>query len=111
MSSPSVDVPHTILSPPAVPQTMLSPPDVPQTLAGMSVVVTGTLETLSRERAEEAVKERGGKAPGSVSKKTDYVVIGEGPGAAKVNKANELGIPMLDEAAFLRLLETGSPGA
>ena len=85
-------------------------PDVPQTLAGMSVVVTGTLETLSRERAEEAVKERGGKAPGSVSKKTDYVVIGEGPGAAKVNKANELGIPMLDEAAFLRLLETGSPG-
>jgi DNA ligase (NAD+) len=85
-------------------------PDVPQTLAGMSVVVTGTLETLSRERAEEAVKERGGKAPGSVSKKTDYVVIGEGPGAAKVNKANELGIPLLDEAAFLRLLETGSPG-
>ena len=84
-------------------------PDVPQTLDGMSVVVTGTLETLSRERAEEAVKERGGKAPGSVSKKTDYVVIGEGPGAAKVNKANELGIPTLDEPAFLRLLETGSP--
>jgi len=84
-------------------------PDVPQTLDGMSVVVTGTLETLSRERAEEAVKERGGKAPGSVSKKTDYVVIGEGPGAAKVNKANELGVPTLDEAAFLRLLETGSP--
>jgi DNA ligase (NAD+) len=84
-------------------------PDVAQTLAGMSVVVTGTLETLSRERAEEAVKERGGKAPGSVSKKTDYVVVGEGPGAAKVNKANELGIPTLDEAAFVRLLETGSP--
>ncbi len=84
-------------------------PDVPQTLDGMSVVVTGTLETLSRERADEAVKERGGKAPGSVSKKTDYVVIGEGPGAAKVNKANELGVPTLDEAAFVRLLETGSP--
>jgi len=84
-------------------------PDVPQTLAGKSVVVTGTLETLSRERAEESVKERGGKAPGSVSKKTDYVVTGQGPGAAKLNKANELGIPVLDEAAFLRLLETGSP--
>jgi DNA ligase (NAD+) len=84
-------------------------PDVPQTLAGMSVVVTGTLESLSRERAEDAVKERGGKAPGSVSKKTDYVVVGEGPGAAKVNKAGELGIPTLDEAAFLRLLETGQP--
>jgi DNA ligase (NAD+) len=84
-------------------------PDVPQTLAGMSVVVTGTLDTLSRERAEESIKERGGKAPGSVSKKTDYVVTGEGPGAAKVNKANELGVPILDEPAFLRLLETGSP--
>ena len=44
---------------------------MPQTLAGMSVVVTGTLEALSRERAEEAIKARGGKAPGSVSKKTD----------------------------------------
>jgi DNA ligase (NAD+) len=84
-------------------------PDVPQTLAGRSIVVTGTLESLSRERAEEAVKERGGKAPGSVSKKTDYVVVGQGPGAAKVNKATELGVPVLDEAAFLRLLETGQP--
>ena len=84
-------------------------PDVPQNLAGTSIVVTGTLEALSRERAEEAIKARGGKAPGSVSKKTDYVVLGEGPGAAKVNKANELGIPVLDEAAFLRLLEAGQP--
>jgi DNA ligase (NAD+) len=84
-------------------------PDVPQNLAGMSIVVTGTLESLSRERAEEAIKARGGKAPGSVSKKTDYVVLGEGPGAAKVNKATELAIPVLDEAAFLRLLETGQP--
>jgi DNA ligase (NAD+) len=85
-------------------------PDVAQTLAGMSVVVTGTLESLSRERAEDAIKARGGKAPGSVSKKTDYVVVGEGPGAAKVNKAAELGVPVIDEAAFLRLLETGQPG-
>jgi DNA ligase (NAD+) len=84
-------------------------PDVAQTLAGMSVVVTGTLESLSRERAEDAIKARGGKAPGSVSKKTDYVVAGEAPGAAKVNKATELGVPVLDEAAFLRLLDTGHP--
>jgi DNA ligase (NAD+) len=84
-------------------------PDVPQNLAGKSIVVTGTLDTLSREKAEDAIKARGGKAPGSVSKKTDYVVLGAGPGAAKVNKASELAIPVLDEAAFLRLLETGQP--
>jgi DNA ligase (NAD+) len=84
-------------------------PDVPQNLAGKSVVVTWTLEGWSREAAEEAIKSRGGKSPGSVSKKTDYVVIGEGPGAAKLSKAQELGIPILDEAAFARLLETGSP--
>ena len=84
-----------------------SAPDVPQTLTGMSVVVTGTLEGYSREAAEEAVKSRGGKSPGSVSKKTTAVVVGEGPGAAKLTKAQELGIPVLDEAAFERLLETG----
>jgi DNA ligase (NAD+) len=84
-------------------------PDVPQHLAGKSVVVTGTLEGWSRDAAEEAITSRGGKSPGSVSKKTDYVVIGEGPGAAKLTKAQELGVPVLDEAAFERLLETGSP--
>lgn len=82
-------------------------PDQPQTLAGMSVVVTGTLEGLSREAAEEAIKARGGKSPGSVSKKTTAVVVGEGPGAAKLTKAQELGIPILDEPAFMHLLETG----
>ena len=84
-------------------------PDVPQTLAGMSVVVTGTLEGLSREAAEEAIKARGGKAPGSVSKKTSYVVVGEGPGAAKLTKAQELGVRILTEDEFVRLLETGEP--
>ena len=79
----------------------------PQTLAGMSIVVTGTLSSLSREAAEEAIKARGGKAPGSVSKKTTAVVVGEAPGAAKLGKAEELGVPVLDEDAFLRLLETG----
>jgi DNA ligase (NAD+) len=82
-------------------------PDVAQTLAGMSVVVTGTLEGLSREQAEDAVKARGGKAPGSVSKKTGYVVAGEAAGAAKLDKARELGVPVIDEEAFTRLLETG----
>ncbi|HEY7072528.1 MAG TPA: NAD-dependent DNA ligase LigA [Acidimicrobiales bacterium] len=79
----------------------------PKILAGMSVVVTGTLEGFSREEAEEAIKERGGKSPGSVSGKTTAVVVGEGPGASKVTKAEELGVPVLDEAAFLSLLETG----
>src|SRR5581483_6854165 len=82
-------------------------PDEPQTLAGMSIVVTGTLEGLSREAAEEAIKARGGKAPGSVSKMTTAVVVGEGPGAAKLTKAQELGVPILDEVSFTYLLETG----
>jgi DNA ligase (NAD+) len=79
----------------------------PKVLAGMSVVVTGTLEGFSREEAEAAIKQRGGKSPGSVSGKTTAVVVGEGPGASKVTKAEELGVPVLDEAAFRTLLETG----
>ena len=82
-------------------------PDTPQILAGLSIVVTGTLERWPRDAAEEAIKARGGKAPGSVSKKTTAVVSGESPGAAKITKAAELGIPVIDEAAFERLLETG----
>jgi DNA ligase (NAD+) len=83
--------------------------DVAQTLAGMTLVVTGTLEAMSREAAIEAVKERGGKSPGSVSKKTAYLVAGTEPGAAKVTKAEEFGVAVLDEKAFLHLLETGEP--
>ena len=83
------------------------PPSEPQVLAGMSVVVTGTLERWSREAAEEAIKARGGKSPGSVSKKTTAAVVGEGPGASKLNKATELGIPILNEDQFEHLLETG----
>jgi DNA ligase (NAD+) len=82
-------------------------PTVPQTLEGKSIVVTGTLEGFSRELAEEAITSRGGKAPGSVSKKTTAVVVGEAPGAAKRTKAEELGVPILDEAGFRHLLETG----
>jgi DNA ligase (NAD+) len=82
-------------------------PDVPQILVGMSLVVTGTLEGWSRESAEEAIKSRGGKSPGSVSRKTTAVVVGSEPGGAKLTKATEFGIPVLDETAFAHLLETG----
>jgi DNA ligase (NAD+) len=82
-------------------------PDVPQVLAGSSIVVTGTLERFSREEAAEAIKSRGGKNPGSVSKKTTAVVVGAEPGASKLSKAQELGVPILDEAGFQVLLDTG----
>ncbi len=81
---------------------------VEQTLAGRTVVVTGSLERLSRDGAKEAILARGGRAAGSVSKKTDFVVVGENAGS-KADKAEQLGVPVLDEAGFERLLETGSP--
>jgi len=77
------------------------------TLAGKSVVVTGTLEGFSRDEAAAAIKARGGKSPGSVSAKTTAVVVGAEPGASKLTKAEELGVPILDEAAFTHLLDTG----
>jgi DNA ligase (NAD+) len=82
-------------------------PSVASTLVGKAVVVTGTLSGFSRELAEAAILKRGGKSPGSVSKKTFAVVVGNEPGASKLTKAEELGIPILDEAGFLVLLETG----
>ncbi len=82
-------------------------PDLPQTLEGKSVVVTGTLDGFTREQIEDAIKSRGGKSPGSVSKKTTAVVLGRDPGQAKATKAEELGIPTIDEAAFRHLLDTG----
>ena len=83
----------------------------PQTLAGKAVVVTGTLDGFDRESAEQAIKVRGGKSPGSVSGKTFAVVVGRDPGASKVTKAESLGVPMLDEEGFRRLLDTGElPG-
>jgi DNA ligase (NAD+) len=80
---------------------------VPQTLEGRTVVVTGSLERWSRDEAKEAIISHGGKAVGSVSKKTDFVVIGANAGS-KAAKAEELGVPVLDEDQFGRLLETGS---
>ena len=77
-----------------------------QTLEGVTVVVTGSLERYSRDSAKEAIISRGGKAAGSVSKKTDFVVVGDSPGT-KADKAEQLGVPILDEDAFKVLLETG----
>lgn len=79
---------------------------LPQTLAGKTVVVTGSLEGFSRDSAKEAIIERGGKAAGSVSKHTDWVVVGANAGS-KAAKAEELGIPMINEERFKVLLETG----
>ena len=81
---------------------------VPRTLEGKTVVVTGSLEGFSRDGAKEAIIARGGKAAGSVSKNTDWVVVGPGAGS-KEDKARELGLTILDEAGFVRLLQTGSP--
>jgi DNA ligase (NAD+) len=78
----------------------------PRTLAGLTVVVTGSLEGFSRDEAKEAILSRGGKAAGTVSKKTDYVVVGENAGS-KAEKAVELGLTILDEGGFRALLESG----
>ena len=80
---------------------------LPQTLEGKTVVVTGSLIDFSRDSAKEAIISRGGRASGSVSKKTDWVVIGENAGA-KAAKAEELGVPMLNEDQFKILLENGT---
>ncbi|WP_370517433.1 NAD-dependent DNA ligase LigA [Pseudactinotalea sp. HY160] len=78
-------------------------------LTGLTVVVTGAMEHFSRDDAKEAIVSRGGKAAGSVSKKTDYVVVGPGAGS-KEARARELGRPILDEAGFEALL-AGGPAA
>src|SRR5882757_1355067 len=82
---------------------------VERTLEGMSIVVTGSLTGFSRDDAKEAIVARGGKAASSVSKKTAYVVAGDSPGS-KHDKAVELGVPVLDEDGFRRLLDSGPDG-
>ncbi|EME19097.1 NAD-dependent DNA ligase LigA [Rhodococcus triatomae BKS 15-14] len=79
---------------------------IERNLEGLSIVVTGSLEGFTRDGAKEAILQRGGKAAGSVSKKTAFVVIGDAPGS-KADKAEQLGVPILDEAGFVRLLEGG----
>ena len=83
--------------------------NIDRTLEGLTIVVTGGLEGFTRDGAKEAIISRGGKASGSVSKKTDFVVVGENAGS-KAEKAEELGRPILDEAGFVKLLE-GGPSA
>ncbi len=79
---------------------------IDRNLEGLSIVVTGSLQGFSRDEAKEAILVRGGKAAGSVSKKTAYVVIGDAPGT-KAAKAEELGVPILDEDGFRKLLDGG----
>jgi DNA ligase (NAD+) len=83
----------------------------PGPLQGVTVVVTGTLSAFSRDVAASAVQERGGKVSGSVSGATGFVVVGDDPGRAKYDKAVKLGVPILDEAGFLVLLEHGAEAA
>jgi len=79
---------------------------IPRNLEGMSIVVTGSLQTFSRDEAKEAIMARGGKASGAVSKKTAFVVVGDAPGS-KYEKAVQLKVPVLDEDGFRVLLEQG----
>jgi DNA ligase (NAD+) len=84
-------------------------PALPATLAGLTVVISGTLQQFSREAANQAVRQRGGKAAGSVSAQTSFLVAGPGAGA-KVAKAAQLGVPTLNEDEFQRLLQAGPDG-
>jgi DNA ligase (NAD+) len=83
---------------------------VPRTLEGLSIVITGSMDGFSRDEAREAIAARGGRAAGSVSKKTAFVVAGESPGS-KYEKAMEIGVPVLDEDGFRVLLERGPEAA
>ncbi len=76
-------------------------------LAGHTVVVTGNLAGFTRDEAKQAITDRGGKSTSTVSAKTSVLVVGSDPGAQKVAKAAELGVPTVDEAGFAQLLETG----
>lgn len=77
--------------------------EVPQTLAGLTIVVTGSLESFSRDEISEVIAAHGGKASSSVSSKTSYVLVGSDPGS-KLAKAQELGVPTIDEGAFKKIL-------
>ena len=81
----------------------------PQTLSGLTLVVTGSLNDFSRDGVNEVIISHGGKSASSVSKKTDYVVVGDAPGS-KLAKAEELGVPVLNESQFKTLLAKGPEG-
>ena len=82
----------------------------PATLAGLTFVLTGGLERFTRDQAAASLKEWGAKVSGSVSAKTSFVVAGSDAGS-KLAKALELGVPVLDEDALVRVVETGEPPA
>lgn len=82
--------------------------EVSNVLADLTFVISGTLEGFTRDEAQAAIISRGGKATGSVSKKTTALVVGDSPGASKVSKAESLGVRVIDEETFVRVLERGS---
>jgi len=79
----------------------------PAPLQGLTFVITGTLPSMSREEASRLIEEHGGKVTGSVSANTNYLLVGEKPGANKYNRAQQLGVPMIDEAGLRALLRGG----
>jgi len=80
-------------------------------LAGQTFVITGTLSSMSREEATQLIERHGGKVTGSVSNKTDYLVVGGAPGGSKYRKARQLEVPMIDEARLLRMIGQGQGSA
>jgi DNA ligase (NAD+) len=80
-------------------------------LKDKSFVITGTLATMTREQAAELIQQAGGKVGGSVSKKTSFLVVGADPGGSKYTKAQQLGLPMLDEQALLQMLQPSASDA
>ena len=84
--------------------------EVPQSLSGLSLVVTGGMESMNREGVQQAITARGGRATSSVSSRTSALVAGASPGASKLAKAEQLGTPILTEEQFLALLEHGPEG-
>jgi DNA ligase (NAD+) len=86
-----------------VAMTLQTTQALPQTLSGLTIVVTGSLESFTRDGINEVIIAHGGKSASSVSKKTDYVLVGAEPGS-KAKKAEELGVTIIDEAKFKELL-------
>jgi DNA ligase (NAD+) len=86
-----------------------APPIGPQPLAGKTFVITGEISGMSRDQAQKQLEARGAKVTGSVSKKTTSLIVGSEPGASKLEKARELGIETLDEAAFRKLIIGDEP--
>jgi len=83
--------------------------EVRRPLEGLTFVITGALPSMSREEAKALIERCGGKVMGSVSRKTDYLLVGEAPGATKYNKARSLGVSMIDEAEILRMCQQAGP--